>query len=89
MKTRIILFALLLLAATYVPAGALPSPTALQPAANATNHINAGNRLNHVKTSATVNAFVAYIGRYASFCRSFMPFDNDPCNHLPAQKTIC
>lgn len=25
----------------------------------------------------------------ASFCRSFMPYAEDPCNHLPSRKSFC
>lgn len=32
---------------------------------------------------------LVYLGRYASDFRTFMPFDQDPCNHAPSAKSFC
>jgi len=43
-----------------------------------------------IKTeAASKTTFMVCLGRYTSYFRTFMPFDEDPCNHLPSLKSVC
>jgi hypothetical protein len=90
MKTLTVIFFVLFLSATCM-FGMLSKQGNIRPTANeAMSNITQRHYKSDAKTiHASKTFFLACMGRYASYFRSFMPFDEDPCNHMPSHKSFC
>jgi hypothetical protein len=90
MKTLITIFFVLLLSAACIP-----GITAKHNRTQTTNKATVVKRDQFTNKDAIITAtpskttLLVYLGRYTSSFRSFMPYDEDPCNHLPSRKSLC